>query len=230
VLRTDQAQAQELFQDQNNPRHLMKATVVWQLPSFESTSGPMRVVGWILNDWQASSIWTGSTGTPYSVSYSYQNGGSSVNLTGSPDFPARIRIIGDTGTGCSGNQYAQFNANAFGGPLVGSDGLESSNNYLSDCFSSVLDFSLARNIRLGGGRSIQLRVDAFNLPNQAGITGRQTSMTLNNPNAPTTIVNNQYNADGSLNQARLLPQNAGFGAANNWQAPRTLQAYIRFSF
>ena len=38
------------------------------------------------------------------------------------------------------------------------------------------------------------------------------------------------NADGSLNQARVRPQNAGFGAVSSWQAPRTLQAYIRFKF
>ncbi len=230
VLRADQGQAQALMQDQLQPRHLMKATAVWQLPGLENKTGSMRVASWILNDWQLSSVWTGSTGTPYSVSYSYQNGGSSVNLTGSPDFPARIRILGDTGAGCSSNQYAQFNAAGFGGPLTNSDGLESSNNYLTGCFQSVLDLSLARNIRLGGGRSIQLRIDAFNLPNQAIITNRSTSMTLNSPNTPTTIVNNQYNTDGSLNQARLTPQNAGFGAATAWQNPRTLQAYIRFSF
>ena len=39
-------------------------------------------------------------------------------------------------------------------------------------------------------------------------------MTLDSPNDPVTIVNNQYNADGTLNQTRVKPQNAGFGAAN----------------
>ena len=208
----------------------MKATAVWQLPRLENRTGALRPVSLVINDWQLSSVWTGATGTPYSVTYSYQNGGTSVLLTGSPDFPARIRILGDVGAGCSSNQFAQFNVAGFAGPLVGSDGLESSNNYLTGCFSSVLDLSLARNIRLGGGRSIQLRVDAFNAFNNALITGRQTTMTLRNPSDPTTIVNNQYNADGSLNDARVKPQNAGFGAANSWQSPRTMQAYIRFSF
>ena len=62
------------------------------------------------------------------------------------------------------------------------------------------------------------------------ITARITSMTLNNPNDPVTIVNNQYNADGSLNQTRVKPQNAGFGAVSGYQAARTVQGYIRFKF
>ena len=230
VVRSDQGALQDLLEDQRQPRHLMKATALWQLPGFKSTDGMKRVLGYILNDWQVSGVWTGATGTPYDATFSYQNGGSNVNLTGSPDHAARIRLVGDTGGGCSDNQYAQFTASAFQGPLVGSTGLESSNNYLTGCFASALDLSLQRDIRLGGGRSLQLRIDAFNAPNQSLVTGRVTSMTLASPSDPATIVNNQFNADGSLNQARVRPQNAGFGAVNAWQAARTVQAYIRFKF
>ena len=67
--------------------------------------------------------------------------------------------------------------------------LESGNDYLRGCFPSVLDLSIARNIRLGGGRIVQLRVDMFNAPNQAGITGRNTTMSLSNPNDPVTLQN-----------------------------------------
>jgi len=230
VLRADQETAQELLQDQLQPRHLMKATAIWQLPTYKSSSDVGRVVGLIINDWQLSSVWTASTGSAYTAAFSYQNGGGNVNLTGSGDFGARIRIVGDPGVGCSSNQYQQFTAAAFQGPLVGSVGLESANNYLKGCFQSALDVSLARNIKLGGNRTIQLRVDMFNAPNQAIITGRAASLTLTSPSDPVTIVNNQYNADGTLNQARAKPQNAGFGAANAWQNPRTVQAYIRFGF
>jgi hypothetical protein len=79
-------------------------------------------------------------------------------------FTPRIRIVGDPGSGCSSDPYRQFNAAAFQGPLVGSLALESGNNYLHGCFSRVLDLSIARNIRLGGGRMLQLRVDMFNAP------------------------------------------------------------------
>ena len=230
VVRADQGTLQDLLEDQRQPRHLMKATALWQLPRLSSTDGVKRVLGYIVNDWQVSGVWTGATGTPYDVTFTYQNGGSNVNLTGSPDHGARIRLVGDPGAGCSGNQYAQFTAVSFQGPLVGSTGLESPNNYLTSCFSSALDLSLQRDIRLGGGRSLQFRIDAFNAPNQSLVTGRVTSMTLASPSDPATIVNNQFNADGSLNQARVRPQNAGFGAVNAWQAARTVQAYIRFKF
>jgi carboxypeptidase family protein len=236
VLRADQPQAQALLEDQRDPRHLMKATALWQLPTMKGATGGKRALAAIVNDWQLSSVWTGATGTPYDLTFSYQNGGTNVNLTGSPDFGGRIRIVGDGGAGCSSNQYAQFNAAAFQGPLVGSTGLESSNNYLVGCFQSALDLSLQREIPFGGSRRLQLRVDIFNAPNQAIVipqnntNGRVTTLTLSNPNDPATIVNNQFNADGSLNQTRARPQNAGFGAANAWQNPRTVQAYIRFKF
>jgi hypothetical protein len=230
IVRSDQGALQGLLQDQLQPRQLMKATGLWQLPGFKSTDGMKQALGWVLNDWQLSGVWTGATGTPYAASFSYQNGGGNVNLTGSPDYAARIRIVSGAGGGCSGNQYAQFTTSAFQGPLVGSAGLESSNNYLTGCFASALDLSLQRDFRLGGARSLQLRVDAFNAPNNALVTGRVTSMTLASPSDPVTIVNNQYNADGTLNQSRVKPQNAGFGAVNAWQNPRTVQAYIRFKF
>ncbi len=150
MLRADQETAQELLQDQLQPTHLMKATALWQLPIMKSRrAAPRQVLGWIINDWQLSSVWTGATGAPYAAAFSYQNGGGNVNLTGSPDFGARIRVVGDPGAGCSSNQFAQFNASAFQGPLVGSTGLESSNNYLKGCFTSAIDLSLARNIQLG---------------------------------------------------------------------------------
>jgi len=230
TVRSDQGTLQGLLQDQLQPRHLMKATGLWQLPGIKSTDGAKRALGLIVNDWQLSGVWTGATGTPYTVTYSYQNGGGSVNLTGSPDFASRIRIVGDAGGGCSNNQYAQFTTSAFQGPLVGSTGLESPNNYLTGCFASALDLALQRDIRLGGARSLQLRVDAFNAPNQSLVTGRASSMTLSSPSDPVTIVNNQYNADGTLNTTRVKPQNAGFGGVTGWQNARTVQAYIRFKF
>jgi hypothetical protein len=228
-VRADQAQADELLGNNNPQAHIMKANFVWDLPDLRA-DGPMRAVAVVLNDWQLSGIWTAATGSAYSVGYSYQNGGSSTNLTGSPDFGARVRIVGDQGNGCSSDVYRQFNTAAFQGPLVGSDGLESGNNYLKGCFQSALDLSIARNIRLGGGRMIQLRVDMFNAPNEARITGRNTSISLTSPNDPVTATNLPFDAAGNLRADRSLPKNAGFGVANNYQDPRSIQAQVRFSF
>jgi hypothetical protein len=153
-----------------------------------------------------------------------------VNITGSPDYGARVRVVGDPSAGCRDDIYRQFDVSAFAGPLPGSVGLESGNGYLQGCASSVLDLAIARTIRLGGGRSAQFRLDIFNAPNSAEITGRNATMTLANPNASTTPVNLPYDANGDLVSSRSKPSNAGFGMANTWQDPRTIQAQIRFSF
>ena len=153
-----------------------------------------------------------------------------MNLTGSPDFAPRIRIVGDPGAGCSSDPYRQFNTAAFQGPLVGSIGLESGNGYLFGCFQRVLDLAIARNIRLGGNRTLQLRVDMFNAFNEGRVTGRNTTLQLSSPADPVTPLNLPFDANGNLLPNRVRPNQAGFGAVTGYQAPRTIQAYIRFAF
>ncbi len=230
-IRADQAQADELLGNALSARHLLKGNFVWDLPDMAGDGGGLsRVLAILANDWQLSGVWTGETGNPYTIGYSYSSGGSSINLTGSPNYGARIRVIGDPGSGCSSDLQRQFNTAAFAGPLPQSVGLESGNNYLRGCFTSTLDLALARNIRLGGGRAVQLRVDLFNAPNSAIITGRQTTMNLASPNAPETATNAAFDANGNLIEARSRPSGAGFGVANNYQSPRTVQLQLRFSF
>jgi hypothetical protein len=228
-IREDDASYQELLGN-NNPTQLLKANFVWELPKLGTGGDVRRVVGAVVNGWQLAGVWMGSTAAAYVVGFNYANGGSSVNLTGSPDYAARVRVVGDPGSGCSSDPYRQFNTAAFQGPVPGSDGLESGNNYVRGCFQSVLDLSLARNIALGGGRTLQLRVDMFNAPNAAIITARNTTLNLSNPNDPVTINNLPFDANGNLIESRSRPRGAGAGVVTNYQAPRTIQAQIRFSF
>jgi hypothetical protein len=229
-LRADQADADALLGRTIDRRHSMKAHFVWDLPDLTATGASRRALALVVNDWQVSGIWTGLTGSPYTVGFSYQNGGSSVNLTGSQDYGARVRLVGDPGRGCSDDPHRQFNTAAFQGPLSNSVGLESGNDYLRSCFSSVLDLSIARNIRIGGGRQVQLRVDAFNAPNSAIIDGRASTINLSNPNDPVTATNLPFDANGNLIESRSRPRGAGFGVANGYQAPRSIQVQVRFSF
>jgi hypothetical protein len=227
--RSDQQKADDLFQ--TDPQyHIMKGNFIWDLPDVKSEQSTLRAIGMIVNDWQLSGIWTALTPGSYTIGQNYQNGGSSVNLTGSPDYGARVRVVSDPGSGCSSDPYRQFNAAAFQGAITPSDGLESGANYLRGCFSSVFDLSIARNIRLPKGRNIQLRVDMFNAPNEARITGRNTTMNLSNPTDPVTITNLPYDANGNLIVARSTPRNAGFGVATGYQGARSVQLQIRFSF
>ena len=236
VRRADEAEAQELLGNQfptnvgaAQSRHVMKGSAVWDMPDLHKSGTFFKILGFVVNDWQLSTIWTGATGAPYSAALGYQTGGN-VNVTGSPDFAPRIRIEGDPGQGCSSDPYRQFNADAFRAPLIGSVGLESRNDYLKGCFGSVLDLSIARNIRLGGGRVLQLRADMFNAPNSSQITGRQNTLTFNSPTDPTPV-NLPYDpATGAILPNRVRPTQAGTGAVNAYQAARNVQGYIRFSF
>ena len=116
-----------------------------------------------------------------------------MNLTGSPDYGARIIYKGDTGDGCSSDQYKQFDTSNVAGPTYNSVGLESGRNVLIGCPITRTDLAIARNIRFGkGGRQLQLRVDAFNLFNQAAINGRSNSIQFNSPTDQTPIRNPQF--------------------------------------
>jgi hypothetical protein len=172
-----------------------------------------------------------TSGTPYSIGYSYQTAGSNLNLTGSPDYPARMVIVGNANSlgGCSANQYGQFDPASFAGPTYNSVGLESGQNYMDGCNDHTFDFSLQRNFPLPKGTRLQFRVDAYNVFNTVVYSSRVTTATLNNPTAQ-VLQNNQYLADGSLNPARLTPRTAGFGAVSGAQAMRTIQFSVRFSF
>jgi hypothetical protein len=231
-LRSDQAQADELLGTFIANRHLLKGNFVWNLPNVHGGSSARHAIGVLANDWQLSGVWTASTPTAYTVGFSYQGGATgngNQNITGSPTYGGRIRIVGDPGSGCSGDPYRQFNTAAFAGPLSGSVGLESGADYLRGCFNTVIDTAIARNVQLGRGRQIQFRLDLFNTFNQSRVTGRNTTVSLASPIDPTPV-NLPFDASGNLIATRSQPKNAGFGVANGYQAPRTVQAQVRFSF
>jgi hypothetical protein len=234
-VRADQAEYEALNKNIEIQPHVMRGNFVWDLPDLRAENVGGRIVGAILNDWQLSGIFTVASGTNYLLTYAYQNNGSAVNLTGSPDYGnngrgARIVFVGDPGSGCSDNQYAQFNTDAVRGPTYGSVGLESGRNQaLRRCAEKNIDLSIARNIQLGGGRMVQLRVDAFNAFNIVNWNGIRTEVQYTNP-VDQVVRNSQYRADGSLDPSRLTPQTGGFGSVSSAGAMRTVRLTARFSF
>jgi hypothetical protein len=229
TIRDDQREYEELNKNMGNRRHLIKSNFVWDLPDLSASSAATKAIGLLANDWQLSGVLSAGSGAAYDITYAYQNGGSNVNLTGSPSYPAKIVITGDPGKGCTDDQYGQFTTSAFSGPKTGSLGLESGRNYMTGCPDHTLDLAIARNIRLGGARQIQLRVDLFNALNSTVFSNRVTQLQLNSPTDP-TVRNSQYRADGTIDPARLTPRNAGFGAVTAAQAMRSMQLQIRFQF
>jgi hypothetical protein len=231
--RADQPQYQELLGNQNPAKTRLNVNFTYALPRLRSQTQALKVLGQVVNDWQLSGIGTGSSASPYTIGYSYTSNGSNIVLTGSPDYGARVYVVGDPGNGCrlgDADRLKQFNTAAFKGPAAGSDGMESGNNYLKGCFQVNLDLAINRTIRLGESRNVQLRVDMFNAPNLARITGRNTTMNLTSPSNPTTIQNLPFDSAGNVIASRSLPRGAGFGVATGYQSPRTMQFTIRFAF
>ena len=113
--------------------------------------------------------------------------------------------------------------------MAPSEGLESGRNYLTGCKDHTFDLALQRNFRLGGSRVASIRVEAFNVFNTFIPSARVTQMQLASPTNQ-TLVNNQYLDDGTLNPARVLPRNAGFGAVTGASAARSMQVQLRFNF
>jgi hypothetical protein len=230
TTRSDQAEAQKLFGNNNPQAHIVRANFIYQLPGLATQHGARDILRHVISDWSVSGIWSGATPQAYIITPQYQANGQNVNVTGSPDYAPRVRLIGDPGSGCSSDPYRQFNASAFAGPEPGSVGLESGNSYVEGCFISQLDLAIARNIRIGGSRTLQFRVDIFNAFNQAGVTGRNTTMQMASPATPAVIQNLPFDSAGNLIDARSRPRGAGFGVATTYQEPRTIQMQLRMSF
>jgi len=247
-VRDDQAAYEKLNENLALQRHVIKSFAVWDLPN--APAGSPAIVRGALNDWQISGVLTAGSayqpgaiqangaaqGNPtgdsngrYDITYTYQNNGTATNLTGSPDYQARIVYVGDPGSGCSDNQYAQFNTAAVTGPQYGSVGLESGRFLLGGCPNRTVDLAIARTVRLGGNRNLQFRLDVYNAFNTVVYNDRNKNVIFRSP-TDLTIVNSQYLPDGSLDPARLQPRNAGFGAATNAQPLRNLQLQIRLGF
>ena len=229
VIRADQATYDALMSNPGLQRHIIKANFVWDLPDLHGSTGMRRITQVVVNDWQVSGIFTGGSGSPYDISYSYQTNGANVNITGSPDYPARVVITGDPGSGCSNNRFKQFNTSAFSGPLPGSVGLESGRNYMKGCLDHTTDLAISRLFKFGKGRTAQIRAEMYNAFNALVYNGWATQVQLVSPTNQ-TVRNSQFLADGTVDPGRLKTTSAGFGAATGAQALRSIQAQLRFSF
>jgi hypothetical protein len=203
------------------------ANAVWSIPGVTRSGGFVHT---LTRDWQLSSILSLHTGLPYTPGYSYQQNGSNVNITGSPDWAGKvvIRNPGALGNGCSGNRYGEFNATDIAGPTYGSMGMESGRDYLHMCPARELDMNIVRRISIKERFKLEFRLDVFNLPNAVQINTINSTATFNNPTSM-TLVNNQYNGT-TLNSSRLTPATAGFGAATAAAAMRNIQLEARIQF
>jgi hypothetical protein len=201
-------------------RHGVQSNFVWQLPNASVNN---RFLAGLTHDWQISGVYRAESGSPYTVGYNIP-GVSPYTLTGTQrNESARIVITGDPGSGYSDDPYQQFNPAAFTTPTAGSIGLESGRNYLNYEPLRTLDLSVARFLRFGASRRLELRVDAFNALNAAIITGVNATLQVRGL-TDSTPTNLSRDASGNL----VNP--SGFGAVTAVAPARQIQVMARFHF
>ena len=250
-IRDDQAAYEKLFADRGTTTHIAKANFTFDLPDLHSPNTVFRALGYVVNDWQVSGIMSIDSGNKYDLGYRYLTGPDGQQLTGSSAYSPRLVLtnLAALGSGCSSDQYFQlgrtivpattpgasaFMSTALAGPQVGSVAMESGRSYLTACKDHTLDLAIQRTIKLGGNRSLVLRADVynalntviFNNPANNASNGRIDFNSLTDQ----TVNNSQVLADGSVNPARLRPNQAGFGAVTGAQALRSVQGQVRFLF
>jgi len=231
--RSDQAEANQLYGDYVPTAHTFKGDFVFAIPGLTNVGSGFagKAARLATSGWQLSGIWSATSPTSYAIGTSFQNGASTTtNITGSGDYGGNVSLVGNPGSGCSGNLYQQFNTAAFAPPAVGSVGLSSPQYpYIRGCWFQDLDLSLQRQIRIKERVTLSIRLDAFNAMNQDHITGRNATMQVTSP-TNATIVNSPFAANGTLVSTRDQPKDAGFGMANGFQSPRGLQIWARVTF
>jgi hypothetical protein len=217
--------------------NFLKVNTSWDAPGFKTAGNGNGFLGTVVNqvtkDWNISGVLTAYSGGSYLPGYSYQSGGGNVNITGSPDFGGGVVIKGPLGSGCTGNQFAQFNTANIAGPSYGSTDMESGrNNDIRGCPVEQVDLAIVRRFhfwKFRESRTFMFRTDIFNALNGAMITSRNTTATFNNPTSM-TLANPEFDASGNILAGKQLPQNAGFGAATGALGSRNIQFEVRIGF
>jgi hypothetical protein len=228
VLRSDEAAYEALNNTLDRRPNYLKVNTTWNAPGVKRAGA---IVNQLTKDWQISGVWTATSGTTYNMSYTYQTNGSNVNITGSPDFAGTVLIGSNPGSGCSSNQFAQFNASTITGPTYGSVQTESPRNAFRGCPTNNIDTSIIRKFhfwKFKESKTFEFRSDIFNALNAVMYATRQLQAQFNNPTSM-TLVNPEY-TNGAISPGRSLPQNAGFGAAQTAQTMRNIQLEVRIGF
>ena len=204
------------YADYDRP-HNFVLNFVYQTPKVAS-----GLLGVLANDWQISGIYRYTSGRPYTVGYSISGIGNS-NLTGTPDFGARIVVTCDPGHGSSSDPYRQINTDCFAPPKTGSNGTESARFFVWAPPIVNLDMSVSKVFPVGKRVKMEVRLDMFNALNHTQFTGVNATANFAGLNS-TAITNLPYDANGNL------VRNNGFGSVNGVAPPRTLQLVTRLTF
>ncbi|HJU43061.1 MAG TPA: TonB-dependent receptor [Vicinamibacterales bacterium] len=143
-------------------RHNLTANASWELPFASTTSG---VTAALLKGWQLNGIATLRSGHPFTVELGFNRSGN-LNTTG---FSRHERP--DLKPGCSENPVLggwerYWDVSCFQLPAANTRGNLGRNTLIGPGLVSI-DASLVKSFALAGSRTLQVKIEAFNLPNRA---------------------------------------------------------------
>ena len=143
-------------------RHNVTANASWEIPF---ASGRKGVAGALFGRWQLNGIATLRSGHPFSVELGFNRSGN-LNTTG---FSRHERP--DLKPGCSDNPVLggwerYWDVSCFQLPAVNTRGNLGRNTLIGPGLVAI-DASLVKSFPLGGSRTLQIKIEAFNLPNRA---------------------------------------------------------------
>ena len=144
-----------------NARHNLTANASWELPVAADRGG---LTGALLGGWQLNGIATLRTGHPFTVELGFNRSGN-LNTTG---FSRHERP--DLKAGCSPNPVLggwerYWDVNCFELPAVNTRGNLGRNTLIGPGLVSI-DASLVKSFAVGGTRTLQVKIEAFNVPNR----------------------------------------------------------------
>jgi hypothetical protein len=150
--------------------HYFAASVVWDLPvGAGRATHPTGVVGALVNDWSVATFMTMQSGVPVAVTQANSLGYAGFttqrpNLVGDPTLPDDERTPArwfDTAAFATANQFT-----------IGS----ASRNPVRGPSYHDVDLAVMRNVRFGGERAIELRLEVFNLFNTSNFGAPATQL------------------------------------------------------
>jgi hypothetical protein len=163
-------------------RHNFTANASWDIPFGAGRGG---VIGALFSRWQVNGIATLRSGHPFTVELGFNRSGN-LNTT---SFSRHERP--DLKPGCSDNPVLggpdrYWDVNCFQLPTVNTRGNLERNTLIGPGLVSI-DASLVKSFGLGGTRTLQVRIEAFNLPNRPNFaipSGRIAFTGVNPAGAP----------------------------------------------
>ena len=143
-------------------RHNLTANASWELPFAANRTG---LTGALLRGWQVNGIATLRSGHPFTVELGFNRSGN-LNTTG---FSRHERP--DLKPGCEENPVLggwerYWDVSCFQLPAVNTRGNLGRNTLIGPGLVSI-DASLVKSFPVGGSRTLQIKIEAFNLPNRA---------------------------------------------------------------